>query len=337
MLHLLPVELVLVVFEQAARAFVYDNRSWVVQLALVSRAAHAAVRPVLFERVIITRHNVARFEEEWLLARVLPFVRRLSVFDIEGTGRLDATVPRGLSRVLESWTPSCVDNNAGTGSVVAGAFIEVPWAHLGKVTRRLANQQCYALRGVDVKFQRLVTAFAGGGPSDRVPDDISRHLTRVSGYLPTTWKLDRDSQQVITPREWAQALAGALPRLTHLGLLMVDYEEDWDEQPPWHEENMTNYIELARQAFIALREYATTASICVRVGGEFLRATEDIVRMVDAIADPKLRVWFDPRKIASWQMEERCLIEDARRGRDIWSGPPPPDQRALPQSDLDFL
>ena len=54
----LPVELVLDVFEHAAALALCDDVAWVAQLALVSKAAYLATVPILYKVIHLTNSNV---------------------------------------------------------------------------------------------------------------------------------------------------------------------------------------------------------------------------------------------------------------------------------------
>ena len=126
-----------------------------------------------------------------------------------------------------------------------------------------------ALRGIEVRFERLLSAFARGYRS--APANIAGQLTLVAGYIPLLW-VSGDGSPLLEPREWASILCEKLPALTDLGLDLLETAPDWGigkmeetGQPPAQAEE---YLVSLRDVLLALLEIKPQLRICIRAGGD---------------------------------------------------------------------
>ncbi|KAH7099740.1 hypothetical protein BKA62DRAFT_277485 [Auriculariales sp. MPI-PUGE-AT-0066] len=299
--HPLPPELIIAIFERVARQSLYVDRSWVVDTAAISRLAYLAVRPILYETLVITNTNINLFEdEEEIYDRVVPFVRRMVVCTTNDIGLFNGDdTPLGLRRLLSTWNPS------------PSGFLEAPWGLAHAVLWRLAMLSKPPILTIDVKFERLSIA------ASQVPPPLADRITRISGYLPHTWDSGQNSLSD-SPADWARSLLVALPNLTHLGLLLIRY----DGQRVGSDQEI-RYFGGLEQVVSTILDSKPRLQLCVRIGGYHTFGEEVLYTHVSTFAtNPRCTVWFDPRDISSWQREEALAIADAKLGRDIWSSPP---------------
>ena len=156
-----PVELVHAILEVAAQDYVAECRSWALQLALLNRSIARLLRPILFYSVIIDPHNEEYFAAPGPSDTVLSLARHLSIIP-SVDGELAAII-------LTRWKPA------------VGSFL---CAHWHVVCMFMDTLEAQSLRGVEVRYERLLSAFAGR--HNPTPGNIARQPTRVAGFIPLT-------------------------------------------------------------------------------------------------------------------------------------------------------
>lgn len=311
MLDVLPVELRLNIAEHTAQLLVYEDRPVVLQLALISRSIARVVRPILYQCVIVTHNNLHHFILLGSCDDILKLARRMTVCtQPDGTHRHTMAKDKVMT-VLERWNPP-----------PGGSHLNIPWNFLHDVITSPLGKQLN-IRGIDIRFMAIQGALVG---YKRVPPDITRQLTHVTGYIPTlraSGTLSDTHNPDDTPGGWAHMIVSALPALTHLGLYLVDV----NERNPNDQSNED--FEINCQMLHALRELNQGLHICIRVGGVYLKRRAAVEELIGSLSGPLLTVWYDVKPILTWSEEEAREVDDAWRGRTIWSG-----AAQLPADDL---
>ena len=299
----LPIEIVLLVLEHAARASICSDRKWVVQLALVCRTVYERIRPCLYYALVLTSGNTSHFADVELFERILPFVRSVSIF----------AQYRGLEtaqRLLERWNPP-------SG---ADAHIDVAWNQARGCLNRLDSAtpvKSHVVSSISVRFEMLHCAVLVKGT--RMPPSIARHLKRIVGYMPSSgdWGARGEDFQPSSSREWAQALVDELPSLEAIAFRLVDFDGvglvALDE----------SYIQEAVGAIKAVLERRSSMRVTLLVGGDYLEETQRVEELFEGLRSTgKFEMWFD-RRWTAWDHVHLAEIDDAWARRDIWLTPPP--------------
>jgi len=297
-----PVELVHSILEIAAQDYVAERRSWALQLALLNRSIARLLRPILFYSVIIDPHNEEYFAAPGPSDTVLSLARHLSIIP-SVDGELAAII-------LTRWKPA------------VGSFLLADWSLLYEF---MDNPDAEALRAVEVRYERLMPAFAG--QRNPAPANVARQLTRVAGYIPLHWSFDGPGDPVVSAREWAAMLCDKLPALAHLGL---DLDDELD--PRWVIDTVDHalgvktpleqYLNKLSDVLIALLDIRPRLRICIRVGGEFIKHRPLIQQIVvEGVPNSRLRVNYDlvVRRSVDFSEEHGACTQDAWKGRDIWT------------------
>lgn len=246
-----PIELVRLIIETAAQDYVAECRSWALQLALLSHSIARSLRPILFHSVIVDEYNESYFATAGPSDLALSFARHLSI---------SPKVKRHLgTAILARWKPA------------VGSFL---CAHWHVVRHFMDTPEAQSLRGVEVRYERLLSAFAGR--YNPTPANIARQLTRVAGFIPLWWNLDGQYDPVILAHEWAAILCDKLPALVNLGLDLFQVDQSWTisvvvmEHHPDSPSPPEQYLNTLRDVLIALLDIKPRLRICIRVRGKFI-------------------------------------------------------------------
>ena len=297
----IPIEVVHAILIIAAQDHVAECRPWALSLALLNHSIAHLLRPILFYSVIVDERNAPYFAAPGPSDFVLSLTRHLSVIP-------DVDLDVGTV-ILARWKPT------------AGSFLFAHWSLL----RDFMNKpEAEALRGIEVRFERLLSAFAGGYRS--APANIAGQLTRVAGYIPLLW-VSGDGSPLLEPREWASILCEKLPALTDLGLDLLETAPDWGigkmeetGQPPAQAEE---YLVSLRDVLLALLEIKPQLRICIRAGGDYIFFKALIQRIVvEGVNNSRLRVGFDTQLTEDDDAMNEILVQDAWKGKDTWNVAP---------------
>jgi len=296
-----PVELVHAILEVAAQDYVAECRSWALQLALLNRSIARLLRPILFYSVIIDKRNAEYFAVPGPSDSSLSLARHLSIIP---------SVRRDLcTAILARWKPA------------VGSFLLAHWPVLRNF---MNNPDAEALRGVEIRYERLLSAFAGR--YDPAPASVARQLTRVAGYIPLYWSLGASDTPVIPAREWAAMLCDKLPALAHLGLDLDELDPSWVidtvDDSLGVPTPLGQYLNQLSDALITLLDLKPRLRICIRVGREFIKYRSPIQRIViEGVSNSRLRLHYDlvARESVNFSAEHGACAQDAWKGRDIWT------------------
>jgi len=141
-------------------------------------------------------------------------------------------------------------------------------------------------------------------------------LTHVYGFLPvyrdTEWSRMQD-----TPVVWAREILNALPGLTHLGLVLVNFE-------PLGRSDLVVFFRIESLRIVvqtALRSKGhRLQQVALRVGGSYIEQRRgDIEEMVRQINDARFRIWWDERQTCTWNQWYSFDENDLMEGRNIWT------------------
>ena len=291
----IPVELACAIVEHAARMFIADQRSWVVQLSFVSRFVAQSLRPILHYSVIVDSRNTNFFIRGEARHIVLSFARKLT---IRHAVSHDVT-----QAILAVWKPH------------VGSFLNVPWNHIQQYMRDCPDAR--SLRGIEIRYEWLARAITGRLAA---PPVALAQLTRVIAYVPTYWRVG-DGTETLSARDWARAVADNLPALRHLGLDLLETATEWPfsgvaSRGPQSE----SYLVTLRDVLLALLEFNPHLSITVRVAGEYLKRRSMIDEIIVASMPKNLvNLYYDPRSVDSWDDVEKIQADDAWHLRDCFT------------------
>jgi len=303
----IPIELVHDILEVAAGGFVTKWRSWALQLALLNHSISRSLRPILFHSIIIDRRNASYFATAGPSDVALSFARHISI--IPG---VDGDVG---AAILARWKPAI------------GSFLYAEWQILREF---MDSPESEALRGVEVRYERLLSAFTER--PNPAPVNVTRQLTRVAGFLPLYWSLDGDEGPAISTKSWATLLSDKLPALVNLGLDLFQIDQSWTidatEQAADTLTPPEQYLRTVRDVLLTLLEIKPQLRICLRVFGRFIKLRSSIQRIiVGGVTDSRLRVIFDLRPTEDIDAVDELRVQDAWEGRDIWT--------VIPRSELE--
>lgn len=292
----IPVELACAIVEHAARIFIADQRSWVVQLSFVSRFVAQSLRPILHYSVIVDSRNTNFFIRGEVRHIVLSFARKLT---IRPAVSHDAT-----QAILAAWKPH------------VGSFLSVPWNHIQRYMRDCPDAR--SLRGIEIRYEWLARALTGRFAA---PPVALAQLTHVIAYVPTYWRIG-DSSETLNARDWARTVADNLPALRHLGLDLLETATEWpsSEGVASPEPQSEAYLVTLRDVLLALLEFNPHLSITVRVAGEYLKRQSMIDEIVVAsMPEGLVTFYYDPRPVNSWEDVEKIQADDAWHLRDCFT------------------
>ncbi|KAH7101693.1 hypothetical protein BKA62DRAFT_173564 [Auriculariales sp. MPI-PUGE-AT-0066] len=295
----LPVELFYGILLQGARDFIQHSRASVVQLALVSREAYQLIRPILYDRLIVTKENEKLFTQPEVFDALLAHVRYMHIVDEE------VSIDIG-HELLQRWNPP-------PGST---CFLDASLHFTIKYISEHPDTPLNGVRIINMSFSRAVFA---GPDGQRLPRAFLRNLTHLAGHLP--------ADLAHMDGEWELEFLAETPALTHLALQVVDYEgfDSFDEV------RLFSY----GTALItrALLKHSTLKCLCLRMAGTLTCDTTISVfqDLVKELQDMRLKVWFDTRhgehgNIFSWhdseqrwnKIELQLEVHDSFAGYDIW-------------------
>ena len=296
MLDRIPVELAIRIAQHAAFHFRFSttHRRSAVHLAMTSHTIYDIVAPIIYHTLIINRRNDVRirsfmFSEDGQVAaaaaRMCSYVRVLHYPGL--IGKINTRLLTSLERVY------------GMGDVIEEIF------------ERVDTSQPCSLRHITV-----ISAFFAQEVL-KLPIYIRSHVTHACGFLPLFLDHHFERMQKI-PAEWTREILDALPKVTHLGLILVNV------RPPDQVSPIVNLFDMD-----ALRIVVQTAlghrddrlqRVALHVAGRYIeRRRSTIEEMVQQINNSRFGVWWDARELFSWDQWNGYETEDLIQGHDIWT------------------
>ena len=314
----LPTDIVLAIIEHAASDFVDSHRSWVVQLALISHATCAIIRPILYSTLVLTGSNEDYFNDNVpTINRILPLVRSFHVINYDS--EYGDNIADTANEILNLWTPKASHLSAG-------------WPLLKDFCRRLDEQGigANALTSISISYEKLAIAIVAQG----LPASISDSLTHIDGYIPAIWS----TGQEVSPKIWTQAVLDALPNLTHFGLRLVGFDM---RRALRRDTSPTPQIvkDIRTVVATALHYRPSMQLIVLLVGGDYLVVRDSLEReLAEFQSTGRLRIVYDHR-LLSWENETMVELDDAWARRTIWNAPSEipylPGTGGMAESDLE--
>ena len=287
MLDFLPAELVIRVIEQAALdlRFSATHRQSVVHLASTSHTVYSIVAPILYHTLLINGANKARLQSYMFDEHTqAPAARMCSYVRV-----LYFAGPRFKFRIRS----------------ILGLFVSLERIYSrGRTIRALCRQ-------VNTSQLRHITVVSASFSYDLLKLDFSdrAHVTHACGFLP--------ARMQDTPVVWAHEILNALPGMTQLGLVLVNVESP--ERSELVHLFKVDFLRIVIQT--ALKSDAhSLQKVALHVGGRYIeRRRGEIEKMVRQINDARVRVWWDERRMYTWDQWHTYEEEDLMEGRDIWT------------------
>ncbi|KZV91395.1 hypothetical protein EXIGLDRAFT_719359 [Exidia glandulosa HHB12029] len=294
----LPVELVLLVFVEAARATLEWKASWITQLSLVSRATYNIVTPILYETLVISDKNLdlAQLVEE---ERLMSYVQKVCIVSAGPPYPVDSPIVRALSRETihtldtPTWSTAKLMTHPRYLYLHNSTLCELP---TGRSRLPLAS------------VTHLSVAYEGRHRRGEYGNGRGRNSRRRSRLLILTQpSLDSsDSDDSTGPQQRRDPLymvLDALPALTHLSL------DVGHQHTPLPGNGLRIFIFKILEACPRLHVFA------LHVMGEW----DLVASLVAPVRDSRIRVWFDRRVPSSAGEELDCRIRDLRIGCNVWT------------------
>ncbi|KAH7105956.1 hypothetical protein BKA62DRAFT_688476 [Auriculariales sp. MPI-PUGE-AT-0066] len=291
MLDDLPSEIIILIVETAAHSFLFTNPTTVVQLALASKAIYAIISPILYKNIVVTSGNKiaikALVQSDAAATRVLVHTRSIiGNYDL-GTDVFDPSLLPKLERVK------------GNGSFVS-SMVEVC---------RIRDVQVWSSWFPDAMTQ--------------LPTPGRANITHAAGFIVDSAAggiSDSVYQEfMLDPGAWTRRIVDVLPSLTHLAfeLFQIIDEENADDDDRSAVSNFSMHAlgEVLRAAL----SYQALQMVAVRVVGDYLRRSGEVVSVLLSIGDERLKIWSDDRSRNSYLRDEELDLEDVYEGRSIWT------------------
>ncbi|KZV93782.1 hypothetical protein EXIGLDRAFT_716761 [Exidia glandulosa HHB12029] len=277
----LPVELVLDIFLSAAEISIFEDRPWVVQLALVSHDVYKLVHPVLYRTMVINPQNIDRIlllaSDERSL-HVFHAVRCLAVphDEIDFTDDAIASV-LARPRLFTSTVDLCA-----------------PFYALKEV-----------LYSPDFRPRRIIISHSPLAYVLDRPRAALQSVTHIVGYFPMTF--------TGPATQWAVDFLSGLPAVTHITFRHLNGVGLNGTRPV--------DPSILEEPFRTLLESRRIRRLAVHIGGRRLQDLPLLERLEHRLHDPRFCICIDSRPMPrDWEID-CLDVKDILTGKDIWDPP----------------
>jgi len=292
MWNTLPMEIVLQILQCAAEAFVYSDRQSAVALAQTSSLGYDTIKPILYQRLAITKNNVAKIEAFIGNASLHAYVRALAIGEW-------------------AWQPPAelVANLTGLQS-------------LSGITDRV-YQVLRLLHPSNSANIKRIQLWDASSPLD----DIPLSVTHVCLYIEDATTEVTDSGLI----PWIEAFPSLthlgielVAHMDHNCGLAAPHSDDEDESltQSFDEERRERAQTMIDEVHLVLASGdSSIEQVAVRVGGWMADGVpwHALVTAASHNPDTRIRLWRDQRTMRDYGDDTASSIDDALAGIDIWS------------------